>query len=253
MSDAASGSTSPETLLVHLGDPPSLAAAATVRDAAGLIPWHPLPNGPGGEPRRRAVRLTAAGLGTHPPVFDAAALPEGLPWNPADPVQELALLIRAAVVAGMHGCSTVLWPVQRGQIARDVTEAVERAESLMDAMAVGSEPGRVPAIELPVVDLDDDQILDLIDASGLPFAGAWPCEQAETAACGACRGCRRWGRVARGLGLAWPWGGRTGASGPVDDADGAAGWGVEVLARVRGGRSEAVAGSPADPGPAEGR
>ena len=232
MSDTDHGSSPPDTLLIHLGDPPSLAAAATVRDPSGLLQWHPVLGGPADAARRRAVQRAAAGLGTRSPVLDEAALPEQGVWAPGDPLQEVALLARAAVVAGIHGCSSILWPVQRGQIARDVTEAVERAESLLDTLAVGAEPGRVPAIELPVVDLDDDQVLDLIDASGLPFGGAWPCDRSSEAACGECRSCRRWDRVARGLGLAWPWGHGRDAHGG-DEAGG-----VEILARVRGGRME---------------
>lgn len=232
MSDTDHGSIPPDTLLIHLGDPPSLAAAATVRDPAGLLLWHPVLGGHAAEARRRAVRRTAASLGTRPAVLDEAALPDGAVWAPGDPLLEVALLARAAVMAGLHGCSAVLWPVQRGQIARDVTEAVERAESLLDTLAVGAEGGRVPAIELPVVDLDDDQVLDLIDAAGMPFHGSWPCERASEATCGECPSCRRWSRVARAMGLRGPWS----HSGGSEEGDRIRE--VEVLARVRDGRPE---------------
>ncbi len=249
MSHAESASTAPDTLLVHLGDPPSLAAAATVRDPSAVLPWHPVLHGPADAARRRAVRRTAAGLGMATPIFDEAAVPEGARWAPGDPLLEIAVLSRAAVVAGLHGCSSILWPIQRGQISRDVTESIERAESLLDAMAVGAEPARVPAIELPVVDLDDDQVLDLIEGGGLPPAGAWPCERADEAACGTCGSCRRWERAARAIGLDWPWRSRRGseAGGDADEP------GVEVLARIRGGRSETVSSGPVRREPSSGR
>lgn len=241
----------PGTLLVHLGDPPSLAAAATVRDPATIVPWHPVTGSPAAEGRREAVRRTAAGLGTRRPLLDAAALPAGPAGRADEGLAEVALLARAAVVAVAHGCTAVLWTVQRGQLARDVMESVERAEALIDALAVGAAPAGVPAIELPVVDLDDDQVLDLVDTAGLPWEGAWPCDREDERPCGECRQCRRWARAARALGLDWPW--DLAAASAAAGSGAGAGAEIEVVGRVRGGRSEPLvppgAVIPATPGP----
>jgi hypothetical protein len=93
------------------------------------------------------------------------------------------------------------------------------------------------------VDLDDDQVLDLIDTAGLPFEGSWPCLRDEAVPCGECRQCRRWRRAAGALHLDWPWATADDPAGARELSDGrdeGPGAQIEVVGRVRGGRSEPV-------------
>lgn len=204
-------------LLVHFGDPASLAAAATIRRPERVIVWHPMRPDAASEGRRRAAERTASAIGAAEFVVDDAAWPE-LPGDPSvgagelDGASELAVLMRAVAVAESMGAPEVLWPIQHGQIASAVGTAIERVECLLDAMAAG---GGEPAvgIDLPVVDLDDDQVVDLIASGGLPWAGAWPCTSDGEIACGSCGGCRRWRRAAAAVGVDDPWAGAMDAVG----------------------------------------
>ncbi|MFK7960996.1 MAG: 7-cyano-7-deazaguanine synthase [Phycisphaerales bacterium] len=193
------------TLLVHFGDLPSLAAACGMPDPANVVPWHPVDHRqPGAAGRRRAAERSAEAFGMLPVLTDGSALPSG-PGPMGGAVTELALLARAVATAAASGCGAVHVPTQRGQVARDVLETVERIETFLDALVVGGGAVDAPRIELPVVDLDDDQIVDLVAAAGRSFEGAWPCDEDRPAPCGRCRGCRRWGRAMERAGVRSPW------------------------------------------------
>jgi len=92
-----------------------------------------------------------------------------------------------------------------------VTCAVDQA-TLVTEIAAPSVLGRnrqgaAIVIDLPLVDLDDEQVLDLADDGGAPPRAFWPCESGRAEPCGSCRDCVRWRRAHDGLGLPWPWAG----------------------------------------------
>jgi hypothetical protein len=167
--------------------------------------------------------------------------------------------VEAAIIARHHGCDKIIWPVQVGPDAARVSELVDRATAVAELAEPGEggndgRPAASPAgaaisggrsliIDLPLVDLDDEQVVDLADDGGAPMTAFWPCETAGTRVegvsaitsagagkthsggggrgkatsggagvatsggepCGACGGCDRWLRAFRQCGLPWPW------------------------------------------------
>ena len=55
-----------------------------------------------------------------------------------------------------------------------------------------------PWTELPLIDLNPLQILELADDTGAPLTGFWPCRGGADRPCGACDGCQPW--IAASLG-----------------------------------------------------
>jgi hypothetical protein len=218
-------------LLIDRGDLPSLVAAIIQPDPTRLILWHLR------EADEAAARRTAV-VEEHASFLAAADLVVSEPWpggvgraSDAEGLWQALMLVQAAIIARHRGCEKIIWPVQVGPDAARVSELVDRAVTVAElAEAGGGLPTgvrRTIVIDLPLVDLDDEQIVDLADDGGAPLTAFWPCETAGSAAgggprsttgarpgggatsagepCGACGGCDRWQRAFRECGLPWPW------------------------------------------------
>jgi hypothetical protein len=244
-------------LLIDLADLPSLAAAMTQPDPARLILWHLRDEGGAGERRAAIVREHGELLGAAELIISESWRPDvGRAGDPAGLWQAL-MLVQAAIVARLRACEKIIWPVQVGPDAARVSELVDRAlavAELADAAAAAdavtvragasaARPGATLVIDLPLVDLADEQVVDLADECGAPLRAFWPCESAGSPAhsavgggrapsggrgqarsggegrglapsgggrgvdepCGACGGCDRWRRAFHECGLPWPW------------------------------------------------
>jgi hypothetical protein len=116
-------------------------------------------------------------------------------------------LLRAAAKARRLRCGRIVWPCHVGPDAEVVGRLVERA-NLVTALAGGSGPdgaGGELVIDLPVVDLDDEQLVDLAEDGGAPLQAFWPCDGNAKRPCEVCPGCRRWRDAFDAAGVAWPW------------------------------------------------
>jgi 7-cyano-7-deazaguanine synthase in queuosine biosynthesis len=82
------------------------------------------------------------------------------------------------------------------EIAASVTEIAE--------LEAGAELGSI-TIDLPVMDLDDRQIIDLAQDGGAPSDAFWPCERGAETPCGTCDECRRWRSAFEATRVLWPW------------------------------------------------
>jgi len=224
-------------LLIDLADLPSLAAAMTQPDPARLILWHLGEEGGAAERRAAVVREHAELLGAAELIISESWRPGvGRTGDQAGLWQAL-MLVQAAIVARHRACEKIIWPVQVGPDAARVSELVDRAlavAELADATAdaaarpggaSASRPGGSLIIDLPLVDLADEQVVDLADDCGAPLRAFWPCESVTGHApsgggggaggqapsggggepCGACGGCDRWRRAFHECGLPWPW------------------------------------------------
>ena len=229
-------------LLIDLADLPSLAAAMTQPDPARLILWHLREEGGAAERRAAVVRDQAELLGAAELIISESWRPGvGRTGDQAGLWQAL-MLVQAAIVARHRACEKIIWPVQVGPDAERVSELVDRAlavAELADATATAdaaarpggasaARPGASLVIDLPLVDLADEQVVDLADDCGAPLRAFWPCESAGGQApsggggqapsgggghapsgggepCGACGGCDRWRRAFHECGLPWPW------------------------------------------------
>jgi hypothetical protein len=221
-------------LLIDRGDLPSLVAAVTQPDPTRLLLWH-LRETDDAAARRRAV------VDEHAAFLGALDLVVCEPWtgdvgraSDAEGLWQALMLVQAAIIARHRGCEKIIWPVQVGPDAVRVGELVDRAAGVAElaeirgGARVGDEAAAASGlvIDLPLVDLDDEQIVDLADDAGAPSTAFWPCETGGSASdvpgsgsrasarggggepCGACGGCDRWMRAFRECGLPWPWGPR---------------------------------------------
>jgi len=199
-----------QTLIIDLADLPSLTAIAIQPEGQTLVLWHP---GCTDASAARRVELVQR----HGDVFSAAdvVLSEPSAFRSAGMPQWFVhseLLLQALAVAERMGCARIIWPHQVGPAFEQIGPVVERVATLasLPGMAEGREP--VP-IDLPLVDLTDEQVVELADDSGASLRAFWPCGSGEAQPCGGCDGCRRWADAFEQVGVAWPWSGEAVAVG----------------------------------------
>ncbi len=200
------------SLLLDRGDAPSLAAALLQTDPSNLILWH-VRGRDAAAARREAMVVRQAELFAARDLlvvgpWDATADAPGSDDEPA--LREAMEMLQAALAARRAGCARIVWPAQLGRLGDPVADAVDRATALADLVAVSPPAGAGRrrcdiAIDLPVVDLDDDQIVDILDDAGAPPDLFWPCDLGGGEPCGACAGCERWKAAFAVRGVPGPW------------------------------------------------
>jgi hypothetical protein len=198
-------------LVIDRGDLPSLAATSLFNDPEQLILWHVRETDAAAEARRRIVQTKARVLGVRR-LLMAEPLTVGLP-ELAAPVElyQAAMLLQAAAIARQLECARIVWPRQIGPDFERMAEIVDRASLVSELAGIGRTAARgapgdpADAIDLPLVDLTDEHLVDLIDEAGAPFELFWPCERTVEAPCGECGGCQRWSGAFEAMGLPWPW------------------------------------------------
>jgi 7-cyano-7-deazaguanine synthase in queuosine biosynthesis len=191
-------------LLIDDGRLPALAAVVSQSDKARALLWHVETDGPCSSRRRRCVERHAELLVAQPPVMTSACWGDAVESAPV--LRDAQILIEAVAIARQHGCQRIVWPVQVGPEPDRVGTVVEIAASVAEIaeLEAGSELGSI-TIDLPVMDLDDRQIVDMADDGGMPLDAFWPCEQGGETPCGTCGECRRWKSAFDTAGVPWPW------------------------------------------------
>ena len=192
-------------MLIDLADLPSLVAIGLQHDPAGMMLWHPTPGMEPTDRRRAAVvaeKARAYGL-PEPIVADFPHLDQLLE-GPQQGMAEAMLLLEAMIAAREHGCTRLIWPRQVGPDESLLGPVVERAD-LLCALVETDSAIEAPAIDLPVADLDDRQIVDLANDTGVPMRAFWPCLAGEPEPCEACAGCLRWLEAFNTSNIPWPW------------------------------------------------
>ena len=122
-------------------------------------------------------------------------------------LREAGMLIRAVLVAVHLGCRRIVWPKTVGPAAGPVGRAVMRA-SMVAALAdldAGVPASEQIVIDVPLVDLTDEQLVDLAEDAGAPIRSFRACDGAAANPCGRCDGCRRWLAAFDAAGVPWPW------------------------------------------------
>ena len=204
----------PETILIDEADLPSL-VAASFRPPQGLVLVHAR-RGDAAAPRRaEIVAEHEAALGASTVILDHAAGKGSARPSIADDLAETLLetlvLVEAATLAATLGATRVIWPRQVGPDPMLIEVALERA-TLAAALA-GSASGCVPpAMETPLLDLGDEQVVDLAEDAGVPARAFWPCGAGGREPCGRCPGCARWLRAFEAQDVPWPWASATAIS-----------------------------------------
>jgi len=216
------------------GDLPSLTALLIEPDPSRVILWHAPERGPAAYRRQQAVRAHAERFEVRElliaetwelPALDAVPVDDAAagrrrddPGQFPDHLAALAiapLLVQAQLAGHLRGCGRVVWPVQVGPDAPLVGRAVECASiasELVEIASAGHGDGAGAYIDLPLVDLTDEQIAELAEDAGMPPDGFWPCSEGASAPCVAdadvnavCPGCRRWQTALERIGQPWPW------------------------------------------------
>jgi hypothetical protein len=206
-------------LLIDRGDLASLVALALEPDRGRIVIW-PVIDRPG---QRRAVDEHADAYGIRKLLrqrpFEGDARVDQRQARQS--LRDSLVLLEGAALAMEHDCSKLIWPAQVGddlsrigdEVARMqlVSSLCELDDSRRDLTGWIADPHRSAAalaIEVPVVDLSDAELVDLADDTGAPLRAFWPCagtgdQQAEP--CGRCVGCNRWQAAFAAARVPWPW------------------------------------------------
>ena len=162
------GAPTVDTLFIDDGGLPALAALFLLREPTDTALWHPARSDVAA-PRRRVVVEEHARMITQGALHQAEPLPESGLAEPSltDPL----MLLRAASAAVRLGCARVLWPLQLGPDPDSTGRAAEQATIVTELLEL---EGHALLIELPLLELDDQQIVDLVDDTGAPLAAFWP-------------------------------------------------------------------------------
>lgn len=192
-------------LLISRGDLPSLTAAVIQGDFSRLILWHVLEPDVAARRRREAVRACGEVLGVKR-VVESEAPVLGMPgMAPPGGLYQSHLLLHAIITARQLHCAKIVWPIAVGPDPGQVGEAVERAGLAVAAAELPSAAGGAAMIDLPLVDLTDEKLVELVDDCGGPAGAFWPCEGDAERPCGQCPECRRWEGAFGAVGIRWPW------------------------------------------------
>lgn len=202
----------PSTLLIDLADLPSLACAATLASRERAAAWHPEGWSLPADDHLALVLLHERQFTLRETIVRQSL---AAPARPDDRFPELAdgldlapMLIAACRDARRIGCSRVVAPLYAAgdldratsliELATTVIDLVDQSEDLLGE--AGLPPGSL-AIDLPVVDLDDVELVDLAEDAGAPMASFHPA--GPVPALGGAQ-MARWRRAFEARRLAWP-------------------------------------------------
>ena len=189
-------------LFVDYADPPSLAGLLTLRDGVEVVLWHPAKakqSSPG--PVERIIQRHAA------IVSASRCLRASVPGT-GDPVINRSVELFAAAIAAIRNeCRGLVWPISSDGDTSAMMREVDRANLVVSLIDIGADQSRLQ-FDLPVVDLEDQQIVDLIEEGGSGMIDCWPCEARRSDPCNACTQCSRWRAACKTADVAWPWGSR---------------------------------------------
>jgi hypothetical protein len=192
----------PRTLIIDLADLPSLVALATQPAAEPFVAWHPHLRGSAADTRKRIVRAHSQVYSAARVVYGGLPIPDGADAHSPQWWIDSAILVDAMRVAQRLECCRIIWPVQAGGDFADLGPVIERSTLISSLARVGTEP---IAIDLPLADLMDEQLVELADDCAAQMKQFWPCEKGDLSPCGGCDGCRRWMQAFETAGPAWPW------------------------------------------------
>ncbi|MBK7405315.1 MAG: hypothetical protein IPJ41_11955 [Phycisphaerales bacterium] len=172
-----------QTLILSDGGLPALVAAAIEAErslaegggGAMLLPWASLP---AAQAEQQAAAHAQARFFRFQVLEDVSPTP--IPSR-AHGASQTMLLVAAAEAASRHGCERVVWPLQFhsdhetiGRHIEAIAGAVDRAQLVGRLAMLDTPPGAeaVP-VEVPLVDLTDAQLADLVVDLDAPAYLAW--------------------------------------------------------------------------------
>ena len=195
------------TLLVSLGDLPSLVALHLQSRDRNVVLWHPAAHHQGAPAQQTAIEQAANWRGVQELIIDETSNPAYLNANNAARFDSLPLidqLTRATAAAREFNCRTITWPLACGSDITVMTLAAETVQLFSLGANVNTELATID-FDLPVIDLTDEQIVELAEDGQVTADGWWPCIASSDEPCNACTGCTRWKAAHEKHGAAWPW------------------------------------------------
>ena len=195
-------------LLIDRGDLPSLTAISMVPDPTQLILWHPLEPDKAATSRRTVCEGHTDALGVMRLIVNDPGNSGIAEMSPPAMLFHAQMLVQAAMLACQINCSKIIWPQQIGPDFQRMGEAVDLAHMVMGLASGGHQAGFEPGefiIDLPLIDLTDEQVVDLADVSGGLMELFWPCEESRDMPCGTCHECLRWEKAFQAVNVDWPW------------------------------------------------
>lgn len=206
----------PSTLVIQRGDLPSLVLLLMQPDATKVITWHPAEDTPAGRQRRACAEMLAGARGvsrwmvsespvTTPPESASPGVQGDDEAGAAVTAQylEARVLLDAAIAARSAGCTRICSPWVVGPDHAAMSCALERAMLIVDVIEVERETPQL-AIDLPIAERSDVELVELTLDLGAPLTSFWPCETGGEVSCGECVGCRRWLAAFDEAGIDWP-------------------------------------------------
>ncbi len=201
-------------LLIDEGDLPSLVGLALERAPERVVLWHAHGSDDAAQPRLAAVQEHGQAFSVQRVVVvQGAGVVTGAPASSTEALAQSVRLLSAAAAAIRLNCPRMVWPVQIGSNSSRICQAVQRANLVVALAEIGAQKDSL-MIDVPLIDLDETQIVDLAVDQGVLGLAFWPCEKgSQDMPCGACAGCRRWSAGFDGRGQPWPWAAETVAAG----------------------------------------
>lgn len=129
-----------------------------------------------------AMPLVHRATGRHAALFGMTTIPEELVVEPREEPGGAGvisqLLLAASQMAARSGCDAVLFPVRAADLNADgrltlptLAREVDRAELIGRLATLDS--GEPRSIATPLVDFDDEQLIDLAQDLGVPVEACW--------------------------------------------------------------------------------
>ncbi len=185
----------PRRLLITDGSPAALAALTLQDRPDQTVLWAAPSLAP---PALGVVQRQAAHFGVDHlvgPGLDAGRTP---PPSGPRAIGEGRLLLDALLASSQWRCGRIIWPCQGGRDLDRIAEVQEIVACISHIARLDTAWRAVgPEIRTPLLDCTDEQIMDLIGASGVGLSLSWWCEGQGTSPCGGCGPCRRWQAVSR--------------------------------------------------------
>ncbi len=194
-----------ECILIDRGDLPGLVAAGLENDPSGLLIWHPLEPDAAADRRRELIEEHGRLFNARQVVVSGVRDLGLADIPPPTGMYQAQMLMGAAIIARQFNCRRIVWPHHVGPDSDAVAAAMERADLVSGLTDVEDETGEELAIDLPIVDLTDEQLVDLAEDQALPMRAWWPCEHSRPGPCDACASCQRWHAAFERAAVPWPW------------------------------------------------
>ncbi len=109
--------------------------------------------------------------------------------EPMGPLVAPQILLAALASARLYQAARVIWPASFNADFSAVAKATE--QTILADQSGDLDIGDAPHIDTPLLELNDQQVIELGEELNVPWALSWSCQGSAELPCRACPGCRR--------------------------------------------------------------